>query len=256
MTRDVAFVFICLFGAAGLAGCASQSIFHDKQPDKRAKIADLNTQLAVVYMREGDNELALMKLEKALDADPTHAPAYDALGLIYNRLGKFDKAERNFRKALRFEPENSSILNNYGQVLCQHGQYAKGLDMFLKANDNPLYRTPEIALSNAGTCAMAAGDAAAAEKHFRGALQINPRIAPTLLQMASISYDLSRYLSARAYLQRYLEIGKQSPQTLWLGLRIERELGDKDALASYAMQLENVFPDSHETRLLLESKER
>jgi type IV pilus assembly protein PilF len=241
--------------ALGLPGCASKPAVDEKEPEDGNKIADLNTRLAIVYMRDGDNELALKKLDKAIDADPAYAPAYSARGLLYNRVGAFDDADENFRKALRLEPDNSSILNNYGQVLCQHGQHAKGQEMFLKANQNPLYPTPEIALNNAGTCAMAAGDAAAAEKHFREALKINPRIAPTLLQMARISYDLGRHLSARAYLQRYLEVGKQTAQSLWLGIQIERVLGDKDALASYSLQLEKAFPDAEETRLLLESTE-
>ena len=72
--------------------------------------------------------------------------------------------------------------------------------------------------------------------------------------MSGISYDLERYLPSRGYLQRYLEIAKHTPKSLWLGIRIERELGDRDALASYALQLENGYPDSQETRLLLESK--
>jgi type IV pilus assembly protein PilF len=55
-------------------------------------------------------------------------------------------------------------------------------------------------------------------------------------------------------LQRYLEVGAHTAQSLWLGIRIERELGDRDALASYSLQLEKSYPDSEEARLLLESK--
>ena len=176
--------------------------------------------------------------------------------LLYNRVGEFEKSESDFLKALRITPEDSSILNNYGQVLCQNGHYEKGQKMFLKANENPLYRTPEIALNNAGTCAMDAGDFAAAETHFRDALNINPRIAPTLLQMTQISLDLKRYLPARGYLQRYLEVASHNAQSLWLGIQIERELGDRDSVASYALQLEKGFPDAEETRLLLQSKEQ
>ena len=101
---------------------------------------------------------------------------------------------------------------------------------------------------------MAAKDIESAEAHFRAALQINPRIAAALFQMATISYDLERHLPARAYLQRYLEIGAHTPQSLWLGIRIERVLGDKDALASYALQLEKEHPDTEEARLLLEAE--
>ena len=255
MIRGVGKIIVCLFIVAGLTGCASPTSVRKYHPEDRSKVADLNTKLAIVYLREGNNELALKKLEKAINADRSYAPAYGALGLLYDRIGDFDKSDKNFRKALRLDPNNSSILNNYGQMLCRQEQYTKGQKMFLKANDNALYRTPEIALSNAGTCAMEAGDTAAAEQHFREALVLNPRIAPTLLQMTVISYDLGRFLSARAYLQRYLEIGRPTPQSLWLGIRIEREMGDKDALTSYTLQLEKIYPDTEEARLLLESTE-
>ena len=253
MRKNIWIVLVLLVPALFLNGCVSKTT-NNRKPEDPTKIADLNTQIAIAYLRDGDNELALKKLDKAIDADPRHAPAYSALGLLYNRVGDFDQADENFSKALRLDPTSSSILNNYGQVLCQHAQYEKGQQMFLKANENAFYSTPEIALSNAGTCAMAAGDIESAGRHFRAVLQINPRIGSALLQMSVISYDLERHLPARAYLQRYLEVGLHTRQSLWLGVRIERVLGDKDALASYGLQLAKGYPDSEEARLLLESK--
>ena len=74
-----------------------------------------------------------------------------------------------------------------------------------------------------------------------------------LLRMAILSYQSSRYLPARAYLERYREVGPQTAESLWLGYRVEERLGDKDAAASYAMLLRAKFPDSQEVRLLQES---
>jgi len=93
----------------------------------------------------------------------------------------------------------------------------------------------------------------AAETHFRNALEINPRVAVALIQMSQISYKTASYLSARAYLQRYLEISPSTAKSLWLGIRIERELGDKNTLSSYTLLLKNKFPDSREAKLLKDS---
>lgn len=254
MTRMLFQSALLLLGCALLNGCTTTSPKENIRPEDRGKVAVINTQIAIEYVSEGDFEAALAKLNKAVAADPNYAPARGTMGLLYNRIGEFDDADENFKKALRIDPKSSSILNNYGQVLCQHGQHEQGQAMFLRAIENPLYRTPEIALSNAGTCAMAADDVISAEKHFRAALTINPRVAPPLLQMALLSVQLERFLPARAYLQRYLEIGKHSPQSLWTGIQIERELGDKDALASYRLLLEKEFPDSDEARQYLESE--
>ena len=73
--------------------------------------------------------------------------------------------------------------------------------------------------------------------------------------MAELSFELERHLQARGYLQRFEDAARRhTARTLWLGIRIERALGDRDAEASYALQLEKNFPDAKETQLLLESR--
>ena len=72
--------------------------------------------------------------------------------------------------------------------------------------------------------------------------------------MARLTFGANNYLSARAYLQRYSEVARHTPESLWLGIRVERILGDKNALASYGLSLKGNYPDAAETRLYLESK--
>ncbi|MCB1747436.1 MAG: type IV pilus biogenesis/stability protein PilW [Gammaproteobacteria bacterium] len=235
-----------------LAAC--QSSGGERQGADRSKIAEVNTELGFQYMQKGEYEVAMSKLKKALDADPNHVDAHNAMGVLHATLGQNDEAERSFQRALRLDPANSAALNNYGQFLCQRKRYEEGQRQFLKAVENPLYKLPAAAYSNAGTCAFDAGDLDSAENHFRKALEIDPRLAPALIQMAELSYRLGRYLPARGYLQRYLELARHTATSLWLGIRIERELGDRDALASYGLQLERNFPDAAETKLYLESK--
>ena len=233
-----------------LCGCAHTSTKRPVSSDDKRKIAELNTQIAIQHMRERDFELALKKLEKAIDADPGYADAYNASGIVYSQLGETEKAEENFRRSLRIDGDNPLTLNNYGQFLCRRGDHEKGEEMFLAATANPLYRNPGVAFSNAGTCALAANDVPKAEKYFRKALEKDPRIAAALLSMAKITFDSDRFLPARAYLQRYSEVAPQTAASLWLGVRVERELGDRDAEASYALALEKNFPDSEEVRQL------
>jgi len=46
-------------------------------------------------------------------------------------------------------------------------------------------------------------------------------------------------------------ISSPNPETLWLGIKIARALGDKNSEASYALQLRQQYPSSEQTRLLL-----
>ena len=235
-----------------LNGCVAPQNSPSKAPNpvNKRKVAELNTQIAVQHLKDKEYELALKKLTKAADTDPTYPDAYNTLGIVYSQIGENEKAESNFERALRIDSKNPLTLNNYGQFLCQNGKPTEGQEMFKRATANPLYRTPEIALSNAGSCALNVGQAEQAESYFREALDINPRIPIALLQMASITYDTGRYLPARGYIQRYSQIANHVPRSLWLGILIERELGDQDAEASYALSLEKNFPDSKEAGML------
>ncbi len=246
--RLLAIVLVVLASGCQQAGTAKQSEVD------RAKLAQINTELGFQYLQQREYETALRKLEKALEADADYADAHNAMGLLHEALGQYEDAERSFKRALRLDPRNSAALNNYGQFLCQRGRYEEGQKQFLSAVANPLYNLPAVAYSNAGSCAFDAGDLDTAESHFRSALGIDARLAPALLQMADLSYRLGRYLPARGYLQRYLEVARHTARSLWLGVRIERELDGRDAISSYSLQLEKNFPDAPETRLLLESK--
>lgn len=237
---------------AGLTACQQGGQARSSESDPE-RLAEVNTQLGIQYMQGGDYETALEKLTRALKADSSHVDAYNALGLLHANLGQVEEAERHFKRALKLDAGNSATLNNYGQFLCQLERYKEGQAMFQRAIANPLYRSPELAHSNAGLCALAEGNLEVAETHFRAALEIDPKLPPTLYQMAEISYQQGNYLPARAYLQRYAEVGRHSARSLWLGVQVERELGDRDAAASYALKLEKNFPDSNETRLLQDS---
>jgi len=226
----------------------------ESSAEERAKLADVNAELGFRYLQQGEYQTAMEKLNKALEADPNHVAAHNALGLLHAALGQYEDAERAFQRALHIDPADSAALNNYGQFLCQRGRYEEGQRQFVKAVENPLYRYPAVAYNNAGTCALEADDLDGAETHLRAALERDPMLPQALIQMCDVSVRHGRFLPARGYLQRYLEVARHTPRSLWLGIQIERELGDRNAVASYALQLEKNFPDANETRLYLESK--
>lgn len=230
-----------------LGACAT---LRQSCPEEEQNKAQIHTQLGAEYIRQGKNDVALEKLEKALAHCSYFAEAHNAMGVLYDRVGEDDKAKPYYQKALALEPTGSDIHNNYGQFLCKHGKWDEADKHFLQALENPVYRTPEIPYTNAGLCALRHKDTIKAETYLRQALQKNPKFPRALYQMASLSYEQKRHQQARRYLQRYLEIAKHTPQTLWLGIRIERTLNNRDMEASYALLLRKMFPDSKEIQLL------
>jgi len=239
-----------------LAGCESTSV-RDAPPvrDKRER-AQLQTQLGVGYLREGQTDQAYQRLTAAVDIDPTYAPGHNALGLLYERLRQSDKAGAHYARATVLDPSLAAARNNYGGWLCRRERYAEAIEQFEQAAANPLYEAPELTLYNAALCVERRGDTDAATEYLRRSLERNPKFPQALLKMSELSLAASNPLSARGYLQRYLEVGSHGPTSLWLGIRIERELGDKNAVSSYAMLLKSKFPDAPETKKLLASEGR
>jgi type IV pilus assembly protein PilF len=48
-----------------------------------------------------------------------------------------------------------------------------------------------------------------------------------------------------------MQAAAATAEALWLGVRVERRLGDRNSEASYALQLRNKFPNSREARALV-----
>lgn len=244
-----------LAGCETLPGQGTQGAINTSSAPKAAnEMADVQTRLGIGYLREGNLEIAFRRLTRALQADPDYSTAHNAMGTLQERLGNTEAAEQHFRKAVALSPTDSSAQNNFGSFLCRTGRYDEGEKRFLQALKNSLYDRPEVAYNNAGLCMQAAGRQDKAEAYFRSALERNPRISSALVGMAQISFDSARFLPARAYLQRYQELSELQAKTLWLGVRIEKELGDKTAQNRYATRLRRQFPDSHETRELESSQ--
>jgi type IV pilus assembly protein PilF len=218
-----------------------------------SQLATVNTQLGLAYLRNGQVDLAWERLNTALHADPDYATAHNGMALVYNRLNEPVKAEEHFKRAIALNPSDSAAQTNYGAFLCEHGRIDEGETYFMKAVENPLYANPAMAYSNAGLCKLRSADPSGAQFYFRAALRADPRFPVALMNMAQISFDDQAFMAARGYMQRYAEVRDHTPRSLWLGIRIEEMLGDKDAVSSFAMLLKGNYPDSPETQMLLKS---
>jgi type IV pilus assembly protein PilF len=219
------------------------------QPASPQVRAQLHSELAGGYYERGQMEVALEELNLAVKIDPTYAQAYNIYGLVYAVLGDDRKAEQSFAQALQLAPNDSDIHHNWGWYLCQHGREREALAEFEIAVRNPLYRTPEIALVNAGRCSQRS-DARAAENYFRRALAVQPGNPLASLGLAQIAYQDHRYDEARAWMKGVMLTTNPPPEGLRLGMCVERKLGDRQAELSYVSQLRNRYPDAPETKAL------
>jgi type IV pilus assembly protein PilF len=56
---------------------------------------------------------AAYRWEKAVQLDPSYAPAWNNLAIAYEQQGNFEKASEAYEKAVKLDPENLMIRQNY-----------------------------------------------------------------------------------------------------------------------------------------------
>lgn len=255
-----AIVVTVLITMFGLAGCQQGMVRTDSEDEAgslgttaKKGTGDVYVRLAVIYMQQGQMGVALQNIKKAVAADPNNGEAHNVMAIIYSRLGENDLADKHFVRSKQLQPRNPYTLNAYGGFLCGQKRFKEAEDQFKAALKNPLYTTPEVALTNAGICAKRAKDIDLAEAYLRRALQHNSKFSVALFNMAQVSFDAGDMVAARDFLKRYHQVAKFTSQSLWLAIQVERKLGNKNAVASYSMQLRGSFPDSTEVKLLRDS---
>jgi type IV pilus assembly protein PilF len=73
--------------------------------------------------------------------------------------------------------------------------------------------------------------------------------------LAKWSFESGDYAGAKSNFLRFSQASRESheysAEELWLAVRIERKMHDRNSEASYALQLSKRFPDSRETQLML-----
>lgn len=214
-------------------------------PKNRAKI---HTELGAAYFQGGNMSVALEELRIALNADSAYYPAYSVRGLVYAALKENAKAEEDFQRALSLAPNDPEVNNNYGWFLCDIGKERQSISYFLNALKNPLYETPERAYTNAGSCALKAGDTEGAQNYLLKAIQFSRDGAVVArLQLAKLFYKRGILEESRIYLADAMkQMEPPSAEALWLGMRLERKMGNRVAEGSYASQLRSRYPTSPE----------
>ena len=242
--------FIVIVLSLALLACSTPS--EDSHPYKSAKV---HTELAGLYYQRGQYGIALDELTQALNADSEYAPAYNVRALVHMALRENQDADADFRHSLSLDNSNSDAHNNYGWFLCQQDRAKEAIPQFIEAIKNPLYTTPGLAYLNAGLCSRKAGNNKDAEFFLQKSLQVQPDSTQTLFALADFNYANARYYMAKKYFADFAQKSDNlTAQQLWLGLRINRKVGDHNTASSYATQLRNRFPDASETQMLINGK--
>jgi len=141
---------------------------------------------------------AWMIYERALAVEPRNVDALMGSGLALTLLKRPDEAMEKYRRALEVDPRNADAHHALGLALATSGRESEAIPEFDQAIRNPLYKTPETALINAGRCSLAFGDLNGANNYFRRAQATAPNNPQAIYGVALVTFKLGRAEDALA----------------------------------------------------------
>jgi type IV pilus assembly protein PilF len=257
--KRVASLGLPLLLAALLVGCASKAPSPNDppppsrptnepgDPDRRAAV---RMELAGLYFQRGQYDTALGEIRQALAAKPDLPEAYGLRGLVLAAMGDVREAEASFQRALQLAPADGGAMHNYAWFLCQGGRHPEAEAMFQKALAQPQYRESFRTQLAMGVCQARAGRWAEAERSLSRSYELDPANPVTAFNLAEVLLRRGELERARFYARRVNSVPEQvTAQSLWLAARIERRLGNFDALNDIGRQLRERFSQAPETQL-------
>lgn len=253
--RIAAFAFVgaCLV----LQGCASSGappvsgsdMVTDSDESPARKRAKIRLELAAGYFSNGQTTVALDELKQSINADPGLFEAHNLRGLIYMRLNDNVLAEESFRRALQLNPQAASVQHNYGWMLCQQGRMQDAYAQFRAAIASPVYTERAKSWMAMGVCQTKAGAQGDALNSLMRAVELEPSNPVAGYNLALLLMQRGELARAQFYVRRVNNGEFANAESLWLGIRVEQLLGNKDAMTQLGMQLRRRFAQSKEAGL-------
>lgn len=215
------------------------------EPETRRR-ARIRLELASNYFENGQTAVALDEVKQALAADPNYADAFNLRGLVYMRLNDFAQADDSFRRALALRAGDPNLQHNYGWLLCQQQKFGDADQHFARALDNPAYAARAKTLMARGLCQSSAGQFAEAEQSLLKAYELDAANPVVGYHLAALLLRRNELTRAQFYIRRLNNGQFANSESLWLGIKVERALGDSVAMRQLADQLRKRFPESRE----------
>lgn len=215
------------------------------EPENRER-ARLRLELAKGYFEQGQTAVALDQVKQALFADPMYVPALNLRGLIYVRLGEFRLAEGSFQQALRINARDADTHHNLGWAYCQEARYPEAVQSFGRALQTPGYTSAARTWLTQGICQARGGQREGAEASLLKAYELEPGNPITAYNLASLLYQRGQAAKAQFYIRRLNNSEFGNAESLWLGIRVERRLGNNEIVRQLGDQLKRRYPQSKE----------
>jgi type IV pilus assembly protein PilF len=246
----------CVLGAIlSTAGCSSApardplaptEAFTESDVPEARKRATNRLNLAILYFQDGKNSIALDEVKQAIAVDPNWFELYNMRGLIHMQSSEFALADASFQRALSINPSSSEVKHNYAVLLCKLKRVPESIAMFQSALSNPAYGQASNSLMELGLCYLGAGRKREAETSFVRSIEVNAGNPSSTYHLAALLFERGELVRAQLYSRRLNNSERATAESLWLGIKVERRLDNREAVSQLADQLRKRFAQSRE----------
>lgn len=253
LPKLIGWAVVC-FSALALSGCVNSvtstnangdRVTESDEPDSR-KRARIRLELAVGYYNNGQTTVALDELKQSISLDPTMFEAHNLRGLIYMRLSDVALAEESFRRAMSINGKAATVQHNYGWLLCQQSRFSESAQLFSAALANPSYGERAKTWMALGLCQLKNGQRVDGENSLLKSYELDAGNPITGYNLAVILFERKDFVRSQFYVRRLNNSELANAESLWLGIKVERQLDSREAMGQLAAQLKKRFPQSPE----------
>lgn len=139
--NNIRTVISLAIGALSLSGCSTietnslvQTLIKPIQQVRHGSDSEALYRMARSFQMEGRQAEAIKAYRQVLDANPRHAEAHNALGVIYSQQQQVELAEQQFQLALQIDPNLAHVHNNVGYHLMRNGRLNEALQALGRAH--------------------------------------------------------------------------------------------------------------------------
>ncbi|OGO94020.1 MAG: type IV pilus biogenesis/stability protein PilW [Coxiella sp. RIFCSPHIGHO2_12_FULL_42_15] len=216
-----------LFFLMTVGGCTSQVVEQSdillepkKTKSKMLSAAQTSANLGLRYLMSGDLVKAKASLLQAMRDDPQSASVWYSMGYYQEATGDVAQAETDYRRAIALAPHSGEAINDYGTFLCRQGRYQEAITQFSKAVLSNNYLYVAEAYENAGLCALLIPDKPLAKNFFLKAIDHNPALKNSVLELAQLYFEEGNSYKAKFYLARFDLLTNPTPESRRLAQRL------------------------------------
>ena len=188
------------------SGDAEEAFSRFKQAVQsgRSRLANLHTDMGLVFKRQGRIDEAIHSFEQAVEADPLSARSHATRGDAYRSAGRLKEAESSLKKAVALDPSNHEAKVNLADTYLQQDANARAEEVYkniLKSEPDDIY-----VLNRLGIAYRKQKKYDQALTHYHNALKINNRDKNLYFNLGRCYYEMDRFGEAEKFMRLALAI--------------------------------------------------